>query len=253
MNDTFRCGDRAAIVTYLYGECEASQRSAIAGHLAMCGDCAEELAGLESTRGELASWTPPNVALGFKIVGPQASGAGLREEPPIGTLSPKPGAWSREAFPAWMQLAAAVAIFAVGVWLGVARGRSVAEPARGQVAEPGTAGVSAVDFAALEQRLRAEIAEIRNASARSDAPPVSRNDAALLAQVRALIDDSEQRQQRELAIRTTQIVREFDSQRHADLTQIQRSFGQIEGLTGAEVREQREMLNYLMRVSQQAR
>jgi hypothetical protein len=36
-----------------------------------------------------------------------------------------------------------------------------------------------------------------------------------------------------------------------DLAQIERNFGQIEGLTGAEVREQREMLNYLMRVSEQ--
>ena len=71
--------------------------------------------------------------------------------------------------------------------------------------------------------------------------------------MRTLIDESEQRQQRELALRTAQIVSDFDSQRRVDLTQIQRSFGQIEGLTGAEVREQREMLNYLMRVSQQQR
>ena len=63
--------------------------------------------------------------------------------------------------------------------------------------------------------------------------------------------ESEQRQQRLLALRTAELVNDFDSQRRVDLAQIQRTFGQIEGLTGAEVREQREMLNYLMRVSQQ--
>ena len=73
----------------------------------------------------------------------------------------------------------------------------------------------------------------------------------MLARVRVLLDESEQRQQQELALRTAQVVRDVDSQRQVDLAQIQRNFGQIEGLTGAEVREQREILNYLMRVSEQ--
>jgi hypothetical protein len=85
----------------------------------------------------------------------------------------------------------------------------------------------------------------------TDAPPQSPGNAQILAQVRALIDESEQRQQRELALRTAQVVRDFDLQRRVDLAQIQRNFGQIEGVTGAEVREQREMLNYLLRVSEQ--
>ena len=76
-------------------------------------------------------------------------------------------------------------------------------------------------------------------------------ESQLMARVRALIEESEQRQQRELALRTADIVRDFDSQRNVDLAQIQRNFGQIEGLTGAEVREQRQMLNYLIQVSQQ--
>ena len=89
--------------------------------------------------------------------------------------------------------------------------------------------------------------------ARSAAPASApaTSDGLLLARVRALIDESERRQQRELALRTAQVLRDFDSQRRVDLEQIQRSFGQFEGLTGAEVREQRQMLNYLMRVSQQ--
>jgi hypothetical protein len=112
--------------------------------------------------------------------------------------------------------------------------------------------VTATDLAALEQRLRAEMAALRTTPASATASaPQSGNNAQLLAQVRALIDESEQRQQRELALRTSQLFRDVDLQRKVDLAQIQSKVGQIEGLAGAEVREQRQMLNYLMRVSEQ--
>ena len=111
---------------------------------------------------------------------------------------------------------------------------------------------TASDLAALERRLRTEMASLRTAPvSTTSAFPQSAGNAQLLAQVRALIDESEQRQQRELALCPAQVVRDFDSQRQVDLAQIQRNFGQIEGLTGAEVREQRQMLNYLLRVSEQ--
>jgi hypothetical protein len=99
------------------------------------------------------------------------------------------------------------------------------------------------------------MAAIRVANQETVAPPSPSlgNEAQLMTRVRALIEESEQRQQRELALRTAELVRDFDSQRRVDLAQIQRNFGQIEGLTGAEVREQREMLNYLIRASQQQR
>jgi hypothetical protein len=159
-------------------------------------------------------------------------------------------------FPAWAQVAAASAVFAIGLLLGIARGTpNVGAPA--EIAAAGaprgsSAAVSPAELTALERRLRDEIATIRvaNHGAAQPSSP-SNSEAQLMARVRALIDESEQRQQRELAFRTTQIVRDFDSQRRVDLAQIERNFGQIEGLTGAEVREQRELLNYLMRVSQQ--
>jgi len=65
-----------------------------------------------------------------------------------------------------------------------------------------------------------------------------------------MIQESEQRQQRELALRTAEIVRDFDAQRQGDLTRIERAMGQMDGTTGVEVAQQRQMLNYLMRVSQ---
>jgi hypothetical protein len=72
----------------------------------------------------------------------------------------------------------------------------------------------------------------------------------VLERVRAMIDESEQRQRRELALRTTEMVRDFDAQRNDDLVRIERTIGQMDGTTGVEVAQQRQMLNYLMRVSQ---
>jgi hypothetical protein len=156
--------------------------------------------------------------------------------------------------PAWAQAVAATLIFAAGLSLGVVRGIMPT------AATPGTAPdvvsqatASATDLQALERRLRAEIARIQPASAglRAEVPVASTSEEQLLARVRTLIEESERRQQRELALRTAQLMRDVDSQRQVDLAQIQNSFGQIEGLTGAEVREQRQMLNYLIRASEQ--
>ena len=269
MSNTFQCGDNSALVAYMYDECEPGERDVIASHVALCVACAAELAALESTRVQLTAWAPPETDLGFVLTRPAAV------TPEVATEAIQPRAsWFARPMPAWAQVAAAVAIFGTGLSLGVMRGTgsipaapgaAVAVPpgqappgqaAPGQAA-PGqpAAAVSASDLTALEQRLRREIALARTmtASASAAAPasaPLSASDSQVLARVRTLIEESEQRQQRELALRTADIMRDFDSQRGVDLAQIQRSFGQMEGVTSAEVREQRQLLNYLMRVSQ---
>jgi hypothetical protein len=68
--------------------------------------------------------------------------------------------------------------------------------------------------------------------------------------VKALIDESESRQQRELALRLADVVRDFDTQRQADMLRVDENFGQLEGQTGVEVARQRELLNSLVKVSQ---
>jgi hypothetical protein len=69
--------------------------------------------------------------------------------------------------------------------------------------------------------------------------------------MRELLVESEQRQQRELALRVAQLQRDLDGQRVSDLKRIQDNFGQLGGWTGAEVARQRDVLNYLLRVNQQ--
>jgi anti-sigma factor RsiW len=254
MSPIYQCGNHEGLVGYMYDECDPGERAAIDAHLVICAACAAELAALQSTRIQLASWSPPEADLGFAISRPQASG-------------PRPQraeAWFGRPLPVWAQAAAAIVIFAAGLSLGIARGTMRDVPSSVVATAPagpaGAENVTASSLDALERRLRGEIAQLRPAAATAAAaaPPstVARGgpsdvEGQLLARVRALIDESEQRQQRELALRTAQLVRDFDSQRRVDLEQIQRNFGQIEGLAGAEVREQRQMLNYLMRVSQQ--
>jgi hypothetical protein len=168
--------------------------------------------------------------------------------------------WWTHPLPAWAQAAAAVVIFGAGLWLGVAQGtvptseQTVTTQADTVSSAPAAAAstVSAEDLAALERRLRGEIAQMRVAApARTAGPQAS--DTEVLARVRELLEESEQRQQRELALRMTQVMRDVETQRRVDLAQIQGTFRQIEGVTGAQVLEQRDMLNYLMRVSQQGR
>ncbi|MDA1183841.1 MAG: hypothetical protein O2930_04235 [Acidobacteria bacterium] len=261
MTERFQCGDDAALVSYLYDECDPTDRVRIAAHISLCVACEAELAALRSTRGHLASWAPPEAELGFRIViagesaVPPRSSAG--EDPdalhgaPAKTLVPS-GAWWQEPLPAWAQAVAACVLFAGGLWLGVPRGTAPVEiaPLTGSPAPGGVASRAELD--ALERRIGDEMREIRTATATAmaDTPP-GISEAQMLVRVRAMLNQSEQRQQRELALRTAQVVRDLDAQREVDLAQIQRNIRQIDGITGAEVREQRQMLNYLMRVSEQ--
>jgi anti-sigma factor RsiW len=255
MTETFQCGDNAALVGYLYDECEAHERTAIAAHVTVCAACAAELAALRSTRVQLAAWSPPEAELGFLITQRQApQPLEFKRE-----ARPQRTHWFARPLPAWAQVAAATIVFAVGTLLGIAQGTNGVGSPRNVTAASAQQGlatnVSEASLAALERRLRDEMATIRVANRETVAPssPSLGSEAQLMTRVRALIEESEQRQQRELALRTAELVRDFDSQRRVDLAQIQRNFGQIEGLTGAEVREQREMLNYLIRASQQQR
>ena len=69
--------------------------------------------------------------------------------------------------------------------------------------------------------------------------------------MRGLLDESERRQQRELALRVAEVLRDVNAQRAADLVRIDRSLGIVQNNTGVEVAKQRELLNYLVRASSQ--
>jgi hypothetical protein len=241
------------LLEYLYNELPDSDRHAFERHLDECGACRAELASLGGTRLALASWSPPEPELGFKVV---------RDVPP----GPR-RAWS--AFtPAWGLAAAALLVLAVAAavanvevrydasGLAVRTGWSPAPSASGQAVP---AAAPAQPLAEELRVLRARLDQlekgnrpVRAASLPGDAadgtPRMS--DAELLRAVRKIIAESETRQQRELALRVTQVVRDFDATRAGDLARVEQGLRQIQGLTDAELVRHRDTLNHLLRVTQ---
>lgn len=202
-------------------------------HVQACAACAGELALLGGTREQLAAWTPPDAQLGFSIA---------REAAP----EPTRLAWWRQPSPVWMQAVAATLVFGAGLTVGMAGGANDAPaPASSASVVP---AVSHSDLAGLEQRLREEMARLGTASATPVAVRTddTGRDEALLRRVRTLLTDSEERQRKELALRTAQLLRDVEVQRKVDMAQVQQNLGQLQGTTGAELRQQREMWNLLM-------
>jgi anti-sigma factor RsiW len=267
-NDTF-CpfDDRRddALVSYLYDEMTVEERRAFDAHLPDCVMCRSELAALADVRADLAAWASPE---------PVAGVGGKTPRVPLRLAAiPPPDRWATpRVTPRWLQAAAAVLLFAAGVGLGNLRvsysndglvlrtgwaggdAGGASRPASAVTAERTAVTAPAVqpaapwrdDLAALEQQLRDELAAQRQAVAAS-APEID----DLLRRVRALIAESEQRQQRELALRVAEVARETQVQRQADLVKIERSLGLIQSRTGVEVMRTQQQLNSLaQRVSQ---
>ncbi len=243
-------GDREeALVAHVYNDGDPVAREAFDAHLAQCVRCRDELDALRGVRAQLGQWAPPEA--GFAVI------------------SPGRQSWWRDV-PAWAQVAAALLF--LGVSAGIANldvrydanGLSVrtgwskpaapAPVARSAPSAPGegTAAPWRADLAALERQLKNELRATQVSAAEGAPAPhaVSASDADLVRRVRALLDVSEKRQQRELALRVAEVLRDVNSQRQADLVKIDRSLGAVQNNLGVEVMKQRQSLNLLYRASQ---
>jgi hypothetical protein len=249
MNDIFQCGDSGALVAYLYDECAPGEHELIAAHIKLCATCASEIEALSATRRTLAAWTPPDLALGFQITRNDVAPAG---NGPATILEPKI-AWWRAPMPAWAQAAAALVIFGAGLSVGAAR-NTTQQPAPAQSPAPQTvtAGVlpgaptaSRDELAQLEQRMKAELTQLRSNTTAT--PVVARgSDEALMQQVKTLIEQSEASQRREFTLRMVDLAGNIEQQRRVDLQTVRQSMGQLQDVTGTELRQQREVLGRLV-------
>lgn len=254
------CNRGDLLVSYVYDEMSDRDRYEVEQHLAACGECRDELAGLRSTRAHLTLWAPPQPALGFRIV------SGADAPAPVQALPRRRYAAAFGlAAAAVLVLAAAVSMANIEVRYDADGGMTVrtgwgraAEVQQAQGPAAPDAGVTPVaaddsEFAALHRRL-AEIesvlaqappsAEVRTASGARSA-----SDAELLRQVRAIVQEAEVRQQRAVADRLLQVVTDFDLQRRRDLAALQQGLGQMQGMTNAEIATQRDLVNQLIRAS----
>jgi anti-sigma factor RsiW len=246
MSTRFTCDDTETLVAHLYDELDAEQGAAVSRHLETCAACAAEYAALGGVRRVLGEWTPPAPPLRFNIA-PDA---------PAAVLGPAGSRW--QAVPAWAQLVAATLALAVGAAVANVQVRHDTDgwtvstgwiaPARPAAAPAATAGEDwRPALAALEQSLRRELSSTAQATPIEAVAASTVDDPQTVSRMRSLIQESERRQQQELALRLAQFSRDLDLQRRADLVRIDQGIGQLEGRTGAEVARQREMLNYIVR------
>jgi hypothetical protein len=240
------------LVAYLYNDIAADERAEFDRHLATCVLCRAELGALGDVRTELAQWTPPD---------------GERQlvfERPVAPIAAKRRWTVWSDMPAWMQVAAAVVFLGVSAslanleirytstdGLSVTTGWRHVDPVKAAKQPEAIAAAAAAwqgDLTALEQKLQREI----TLRAASTAPPQNSDDAAVIRRVRALLDESEQRQQRELALRVAEVMRDTQVQRQADLVKIDRSLGVLQNQTSYEVMRTRgEVRSLAQQVSQQ--
>jgi len=259
MNDTRYCGNPDVLMSYLYEEGPGEERLAFEAHLRQCERCAAEVASLRAVREGMAAWAPPETLLDFRIV---------REPAPVKSR------WGwMSAMPAWAQLAAASLVVGVAAgisgldvqygkdgfavrtgWSRPAEGRPAAAPALASA--PGENAPWRADLVALQEQMKREIQRAAAAPAAAPVSMASRgpakamSDEEFMARVRQLIEASETRTQKEMALRMAEVVRDVDTQRRADMRRVADGLGILEGRTGAVTAQQREMMNYLLRVSQ---
>jgi hypothetical protein len=257
-------GDRdETLIAYLYNDIDPAGRAVFEAHLPACARCRDDVAALGAVRTQLSAWSPPSfVAPGRSVASP--------------SLQPPASRWWQQV-PAWAQVAAAMVFLGVGAGLAnldvhydrnglsvrtgwmdspqpsvvgpqspdVGRESSAVSPQPSAEAAPWRA-----DLAALERQLRTEF----RANPSNQAKPVNVANAVnpeVLGRVKAMVDESEKREQRELALRVAEVLRDVNAQRQADLVKIDRTLGVLQNNTGVEVMRNRQMLNYLVTASQQ--
>jgi hypothetical protein len=260
MNTSFHCDDKETLIAFIYDELDAETRRHVSAHLVACAACASEVEGLRLVRQDLAQWQVPEVALNFEIA-----------QRPATVL--RPPRWSLPTIPAWAQVAAAILVFAAGAAIANVQVRYDASGLTMTTGWMTPAAAPASDdtrgaqewrpaLAALETDLRKELQLVRSATrtTASEGRPVSGSAVAapapatidgnvLMRRVQSLVDESERRQREELALRLTQVNRDFEMQRRADLMKINSDFRQLQGRTGYVEGYQREIANVLRRVS----
>jgi len=233
------------LVAFVYDDIDAAVRTSFGSHLSACRFCQEDLSALRGVRSTLSTWAPPEPAFS------------TRESR---VASPERRAWWHE-IPAWAQVAAA--LFVLGVSMTIAN-LDVRYDRSGLTIRTGWSKPQAVALApvnaapwraeltALENQLRSEMKASQAVVTAASAPATQAviPDAEFRRRVRVLLDESERKQQNELALRLVQFQRDINAQHQADLTKFTQNIGYIQRETYGELLKQRQGMDYLLKVSQ---
>jgi hypothetical protein len=258
------CEEKELLVAYLYDDLADDARATFEAHLRGCAACRAELKALRAVRADLASWAPPQPDFGFRVVrGGRDAAAQEVTRTPVGSWR----AWwtpaAGLAAAAVLVLAAAASLAHVEVRRGpdgitVRTGWTPASPSAPAVPS-GSAGETSRDIrlastsdtdvlAAIERRLRAlETSSSRDSGLRNASMLSARtSDAEVIKRVRDLLAQSETKQKGELALRISQVIRDVDAQRAADLARIQQGLGRIGATVAEEAAAHRDLTSYVL-------
>ncbi|HEX4568148.1 MAG TPA: hypothetical protein VH138_16045, partial [Vicinamibacterales bacterium] len=238
-------------VAFLYDDPDGrgAERTRFELHLPACARCQADIAELRGVRAQLARWSPPEPTF-ISGKSPSNSQSAFRNQQ----------LWWRRV-PVWAQAAAALVL--LGVSAGLAnldvhydqRGLSIrtgwSRPSAAATGlSPATVAPWKTDLTALESQLKSEIRAAQAPTAAATAPAVRSvtalaSDADVIRRVRALVEESEKRQQRELALRIAELLRDVNTQRQADLVKIDRTLGVVQNNVGIEVMKNRQQINQM--------
>src|SRR5215831_15399708 len=249
------------LVAYLYDDIDSAEQTAFGSHLSGCRHCQQDLLALRGVRSALGTWAPPEPVFSNREsrVASPASRVPSPEARAVGR-EPRAAGWWRE-MPAWAQVAAALFVLGISATIAnldvrydrsgltIRTGWSQPRPA---AQAPASATPWRAELTALESELRSEMKASQAAVAATSAPAAQAvmSDADFRRRVRALLDESEKKQQNELALRLVQFQTDISAQRQADLRAINQNLGFIQRDTYGELLKQREGMNYLLKVSQ---
>jgi hypothetical protein len=231
-----------ALLDYLYEEGDPAERLTIAKHLQECAACAVAVLEFQNVRGMLSDWKPPaSPSLSAPVTSPSVShDHRTRRGRSWGwgstTTKERSRGWGPAATRGVLQAATAILLFVSG--MAVSQLHVEYQDGALRVSWRHVVSETPPTFRGTSITLHPE----NPRSGTNDSPgSLDSNDREreLLQRVRAMIDQSEQRQQRELALRLSQVSREFDTQHQVDLLRIQQDFG----------RQQDATMEYLVKTS----
>jgi hypothetical protein len=255
------CDSKELLVGYVYDELSVEERRAMQAHLAGCGACRLELEGLRATRTHLTLWSPPVPDLGFRVI--------------QGGSAPAPALPRRMRLaPAFAFAAAAVIVLAVAaaianvevryandgvtVRTGWARTETASAnpPAAASNAVTGSAVPAAGGdaFAELDLRLRSLEASLAAQPAdsglqRANSTMTGMTNAETMRRVRQIVSEAEARQQTAVARQLLQVMRDLEQQRRADFAVLQQGLEHYQGMTNAELAQNRDMFTQYVRAA----
>lgn len=252
--------NKEQLIGYLYDDLDLEERRTVEAHLATCDECRSEVAGLQQTRQHLKTWSPPEPELTFHIV------RGAAPAPPSAPrrfgFVPQ---WAMGAAASLLVLAGAAAIAHVEVRYGpeglvVRTGwGSQDAPATAPAAAPqpvqavagGVSSEQSEQLMAALQVLERRLAELEQA--RTQTVNAARTQQAVITapELRKIMAQSEARQREEMALQVSQVWKDFSAARVSDLTRLQDVIGRAQGVTNQQLRQHRDSIESLYRVSAQ--